>query len=120
MSKKQIRKEMFMGFAHKLVIGLSFVTQMLGTAQAAEPAVTTISVEGMHCAGCASKVTRRLQAVTGVAVAKTDAPSSTAWTTAKGGAVLSPKALWEAVEQAGYKPLKLVGPSGTFTTKPKT
>ena len=109
-----------MSIAQQLIVGLSFVTQVLGTVQAAEPAVTTISIQGMHCAGCANKVTRRLQAVSGVATAKTDAPSSTAWATAKVGAAPSPKAMWEAVEAAGYKPLKVVGPSGTFTTKPKT
>lgn len=109
-----------MGIALKLVVGLSFVSQILGTVQATEPAVTTISVEGMHCASCASKVTRRLQAVKGVAAAKADAQSSTAWATAKAGTAPSPKALWEAVEQAGYKPVKLMGPGGTFTTKPKT
>ena len=35
-------------------------------AQAADSPATTISVEGMHCAGCASKVAGNLQKVAGV------------------------------------------------------
>lgn len=38
----------------------------------------------------------------------------------KTGKILSPRALWEAMEQIGKTPRKLAGPSGTFTSKPKT
>lgn len=31
----------------------------------------------------------------------------------------SPKAQWEAVKRAGYKPTKLEGPQGTFDSRPK-
>ena len=34
------------------------------------------------------------------------------------GKTVSAKALWEAVEQAGFKPTKLEGPTGKFTAKP--
>lgn len=88
--------------------------------RAADPPSTTISVQGMHCAGCASKVSSNLQAVTGVQKASADAAKSVAVVTAKANASPSPKALWEAVEKAGYKPTKLVGPAGTFTAKPKS
>lgn len=87
---------------------------------AADPQTTTISVQGMHCAGCASKVSTNLQAVSGVQKASADAAKSLAMITAKSNASPSPKALWEAVEKAGYKPTKLVGPAGTFTTMPKS
>lgn len=83
------------------------------------PATTTISVEGMHCAGCASKVAKKLEAITGVAKANVDAEKSVATVAAKPSTNPSPKAMWEAVEKAGYKPTKLVGPAGTFTSKPK-
>lgn len=33
---------------------------------------------------------------------------------------LSPKKLWEALEEIGKTPKKLKGPSGTFTSKPKS
>jgi hypothetical protein len=32
---------------------------------------------------------------------------------------LSPLQLWEAIEKAGKEPVKLTGPGGTFTSKPK-
>lgn len=88
--------------------------------QAAEPQLATITVQGMHCAGCASKVTRKLQAVPGVDKAQVDAAKGTAVVTLKSDAAPSPRALWEAVEKAGYKPTRLVGPTGTFSVKPKS
>ena len=100
---------------------LSSVTLLAaGLVQAADPPATTISVQGMHCAACASKVAGNLQAVTGVNKAQVDAEKAVAVVTAKANTAPSPRALWEAVEKAGYKPTKLVGPAGTFTTKPKS
>ena len=45
--------------------------------------------------------------------------SKTAIVVPKGDATLSPLELWEAIEKAGKVPVKLEGPSGTFTSKPK-
>lgn len=101
-----------------IVSGIALLATNL--VQAAEPRATTISVEGMHCAGCASKVAGNLQAVAGVNKAQVDAAKAVAIVTAKSKAAPSPRALWEAVEKAGYKPTKLVGPAGTFTAKPKS
>lgn len=105
-----------------VLLGILSVVALLAAnlAQAADPPTTTISVEGMHCAGCASKVAGNLQKVTGVNKAQVDAAKAVAIVAAKPKATLSPRALWEAVEKAGYKPTKLVGPAGTFTTKPKS
>ena len=89
-------------------------------ARAADPIQTTISVTGMHCVACASKVAGNLKAIGGVQGAEVSAEKSVAVVTAKANAALSPRALWEAVEKAGYKPTKIVGPSGTFTSKPKS
>ncbi len=88
--------------------------------QAAEPPATTISVQGMHCAGCAAKVSRNLQAVVGVSEAQVDATKALAVVSAKPNSTPSPRALWEAVEKSGYKPTMLIGPAGTFTSKPKS
>lgn len=102
---------------------LGIVTAALlaaNTAHAADPPPTTISVQGMHCAGCAAKVAGNLQAVVGVQKAEVDAEKAAAVVTAKSSVAPSPRALWEAVEKAGYKPTKLVGPAGTFTSKPKS
>jgi hypothetical protein len=53
-----------------------------------------------------------------VAKAEADLKAKTITVTPKVGAVLSPKAVWEAIEQADEVPTKLTGPSGIFTKKP--
>ena len=90
------------------------------TVSAADPPPTTISVQGMHCVACASKVAGKLEAVVGVQKAQVDAEKAVAVVMAKSSVAPSPRALWEAVEKAGYKPTKLVGPAGIFTSKPKS
>ena len=77
-----------------------------------------IPVAGMDCGGCAKKVAAKLTAVAGVAKAEADVEAKTIKVTPKGGEVVSPKALWEAVEKAEQTPTKLEGPSGVFTKKP--
>ena len=107
------RRSMLLAIASASLFGAN-------TAHAADPAPTSISVQGMHCVVCASKVSSNLQAVVGVQKAEVDAEKAVAVVTAKPSEVLSPRALWEAVEKAGYKPTRLVGPSGTFVGKPKS
>ena len=115
-------KEDYMFTRRKLVLAAASAALLLSTSalHAADPPATTISVQGMHCAGCASKVAGNLQAVAGVNKAQVDAGKAVAIVSAKPNAAPSPRALWEAVEKSGYKPTKLVGPAGTFTAKPKS
>ena len=87
-------------------------------AWAAEP-VTRIEVKGMHCVMCGKKISAKVQAVPGVAAATADPKTGIVTVTNKQGAAISPKTLWETVEAAGYKPVKLAGPAGSFDTKPK-
>ena len=82
-------------------------------------AATTISIKGMHCQGCAKKVVAILQKIPGVAEAQVDAKKGTALVKPGGSKLPSPKAQWEAVEKAGFKPLRLAGPYGVFTSKPR-
>jgi Cu+-exporting ATPase len=89
-------------------------------ARAAESASTTVTVEGMHCPGCAKKIAARLNEVSGVASVKADVAASTLTVGAKVGQTPSPRSMWEAVEKAGYKPVKLDGPGGTFTARPRS
>lgn len=92
---------------------------MAGTqARAADPYVTTITAD-MHCEGCAKKVVTQLIAVPGVAKVEPDVETKTVKVTPKPNVVLSPRALWDAVDASKKKPIKLVGPSGTFTSRPK-
>lgn len=88
-------------------------------AEASGPPPTTITVEGMHCQGCAKKIANRLQAVPGVAAIQADVPAARLTVSAKSQQAPSPRALWEAVERAGYKPTKLDGPAGSFTARPE-
>ena len=80
---------------------------------------TILTIEGMHCVVCAKKVTKRLTGVSNVKSANVDTEKGTAVVTPADGKELSPKALWEAIEGAGFKPTELKGPAGTFTSKPK-
>ncbi len=80
---------------------------------------TSVTIEGMHCAVCAKKVTKKLTSVSNVKSASADPEKGTAVIVPADGKDVSPKSLWEAVESAGYKPTGLKGPAGTFTSKPK-
>ena len=88
--------------------------------RAADTKTTTITVKGMHCGGCAKKVAAKLKAVPGVDNVNVDASTSQASLTPQANKVPSPRALWEAVEKAGYETVKIAGPSGVFTEKPKS
>lgn len=80
--------------------------------------VTTISVPDMDCPNCAKGVATKVSAVAGVANVETNVKERVVRVTPKDRVVLSPKALWVAVEAGGQDPAKLEGPSGTFTKTP--
>jgi Cu+-exporting ATPase len=88
--------------------------------RAADPAATVITVQDMHCLGCAKKITSKLNEVPGVAAVRADVPTSQLSIAAQPQHAPSPRALWEAIERAGYHPAKLEGPSGSFTAKPQS
>ena len=85
----------------------------------AKTAKTTITLKVLTCESCAKKLAAKLAEVAGVGGVKTDVKSKTAIVVPKGDATLSPLKLWEAIEKAGKEPVKLEGPSGKFTSKPK-
>jgi len=85
---------------------------------ATELKLTVISVPGMHCAGCAKKITDQLLLVPGVGTAEADLAAKTVKVTPKASPTPSPRGLWEAVEKGEKKPTRLEGPNGTFTAKP--
>jgi Cu+-exporting ATPase len=72
----------------------------------------------MCCGGCAKKIASKLYAVRGVKAVQCDVKGKRVAVVPQQNVVLSPRALWEAVEMGEDRPLQLVGPSGTFTTKP--
>jgi len=109
-------------YAHRSAIALAGLLALVAYSHAADKAVpvsTTIAIDGMHCAACAKKVSKKLQALPNVMSAKVDVKTSLASITPQKDKTLSPRMLWESVEAAGYQPTKIDGPSGTFTTKPK-
>ena len=89
-----------------------------GVLRAADSIPTTITVPGIGCKCCAKKVSACLAAVPGVGDVQTTAAAAVV--KPKAGVTLSPRALWEAVEQADKEPTKLEGPAGTFTSKPQS
>lgn len=85
---------------------------------AAQPDLTWIFVEDMHCANCAKKIARKLYTVSGVVNVQANVSKNFAVVTPQAGKTLSPRALWNAVESAKFEPVKLQGPDGVYTAKP--
>ena len=81
--------------------------------------MTTIAVEKMCCAGCAKKIAAKLYEVRGVKAVQCDVKGKRVAVIPQQNVVLSPRALWEAVEKGEDRPLQLAGPTGTFTSKPR-
>ncbi len=103
-----------------LHLGLSVSMLLLGEAAAAEvSSASVITIGGLHCEGCAKKVASKLEAVKAVASARVDVKLGRAVVTPVKDAAISPRALWEAVESSGYRPIRVDGPSGVFIQKPK-
>jgi copper chaperone CopZ len=108
-----MRQSAFFGLA-VLFAALACLTQATGQTTTE----TVITIEDLDCPVCAKKVEKAVAAVGGVAKVKTDVEKQTATVTPEANKTPSAKALWEAVEKAGFRPTKLVGPSGSFTAKP--
>ena len=113
----------------KMTWGCAVVAQgllALGQVRGQGPAVgvpsnkTTITVEEMHCAGCAKRIGNRLYTVPGVSAVHFDVASKTLWVTPQPAQMPSPRGLWEAVEKAADRPVRLQGPAGVFTAKPRS
>lgn len=103
---------------HKILAGLTLAALVAASATAAEVQSTTIHIQNMHCANCARKIANKLYAVPAVVNVKTNYQAGIAVVSPQPKKGTSPRALWEAVEKAGFKPVKLEGPSGVFTAKP--
>lgn len=88
--------------------------------QAADPTFTTITVTDMHCEACAKRIAAKLYRVPGVVQVRADVAKNLAIVVPQQQRQPSPRAVWEAVEQAGFQPVKLTSPTGSFTTKPRT
>ena len=96
------------------VIGSAASKELL----AARSSLSVVYVSDMHCAHCAKKIASSLYTVAGVSSVQTNVKQGTALITPSRGKALSPRALWEAVENVEFTPVKLIGPSGSFDSKP--
>jgi copper chaperone CopZ len=108
------RTLLLMGFA-------SCLACLTATALAAEPPkanYTTIKVEDMHCMACAKKIAAKLYAVPGVVKVHAAPEKDLAYVVPQKRKAPSPRAMWEAVEAAGFKLVSMSGPGGKFTSKP--
>jgi copper chaperone CopZ len=81
---------------------------------------TTIRVTDMHCSACAKKIAGKLYKVSGVLEVRADVKKDLAYVVPQKQKTPSPRALWEAVESAGFKIVKMSGPNGDFKKKPQS
>lgn len=107
-----------------LVVGLLFAFSVFVdcVAHGAETpsTATVVTIQGEMCGGCVKKMQGTLSKVAGIATVEGSAAEKTMTIVPSSGAKLSPKAIWEAIEQAGKKPAKLVSPDGEFVAKPNS
>jgi copper chaperone CopZ len=106
-----------------LVLGVAVcvaVSMQAGAETPIEPRAdfTTIKVTDMHCMTCAKKIAAHLYAVPGVVRVHADLEMNLAYVVPQRDKNPSPKAIWEAVEKAGFQPVAMQGPSGTFAQRP--
>ena len=105
---------------HRLAACFAALLLMASAAQAeTKVAYTTIHVHNMHCADCAKQIARKLYALPGVVEVRADVPKNIAYVVPQKDKTLAPRAMWEAVESAGFAVARLEGPQGTFTAKPR-
>jgi copper chaperone CopZ len=106
---------------YTLLFGLTLIALAGWTpARGASPVTyTTIHVHDMHCADCAKQIARKLYALPGVVEVRADVAKNIAYVVPQKDKTLAPRAMWEAVESAGFQVARLQGPQGSYTTKPR-
>ena len=108
-------------FSVAALCGLAFVASAADAAAADKLAkAETVMTVGEMCGGCVKKIEKKLKPMEGVAGVRCDIKARTVMVVPEPKVVLSAKMLWEAMAEIGKTPKKLVGPSGTFTEKPKS
>jgi|EndMetStandDraft_3_1072993.scaffolds.fasta_scaffold181300_1 copper chaperone CopZ len=80
---------------------------------------TTIHVQDMHCGECAKTIARKLYALPGVVEVRADVSKNLAYVVPQKDKTVGSKAIWEAVESAGFRVVKLESPQGVYTAKPR-
>ncbi|MEL6106376.1 MAG: cation transporter [Planctomycetota bacterium] len=103
-----------------VLLSLSCLLLVSSQADAAEKkeATTTVTV-GEMCMGCVKQITARFDQEKSVSKVTCDIKKKTVTLVPAKDVRLSAREIWEIMEGIRKKPLKLVGPEGTFTSKPK-
>ncbi|MBN8624743.1 MAG: cation transporter [Planctomycetes bacterium] len=73
---------------------------------------------GEMCGGCVKKITARLSQMPEVAAVKCDIARKTVTVTPKSDGISS-RVLWDAMNEIGKTPKKLVDATGTYTAQPQ-
>lgn len=107
------------GMVKCLAMAALAVLVAVSAAQPPKAVTTRITLTELHCNGCLKKITKHLVAVSGVSEVQGHLPSATVTVTHRPGMSPSPRAMWEAVENADHTPTRLEGPSGAFVEKPR-
>lgn len=81
-------------------------------------AATIITVADIHCPSCAKRLVAKVQALPGILEVRVDMENRTVTVLPKANVVVSPRALWQGVEQSKHRPVRLEGPSGVYTSTP--
>ena len=102
------------------LVAIAAFAMLQGYATAAPTPASTIKlrVDDMHCKTCAKKIARKLYAVPGVVKVAANLKTHTALVTPQKQRTPSPRAMWEAVEKAGFKPVSLEVGGQKFKKKP--
>lgn len=95
------------------------VLALVAQAQTATPVTTKVELEELDCMGCAKKIAKEIHKVAGVAEVRVDLKAKTMFVVHKPSQTPSPRAVWEAIEQADHTPVKMETPTTTHTKKPK-
>ena len=103
----------------RFLAALAVAPLTLSTVVAAELKVTAVYVKDMHCQACAKKIAGKLYQVPGVVKVSTNVSKGIAVIVPQPSKHPSPKALWEAVEEATFQPIRIASPLGTFTKNPQ-
>lgn len=102
-----------------LLVSVAFIQSKAFAASPSKPTYS-IQVSDMHCSDCAQKIANKLYKLAGVAKVHANLKSNTAYVTPVAGKKISARKMWEAIEKAEFKPVKLVSPTKTYTKKPKS
>lgn len=84
------------------------------------PEQTAVYVEKMHCGHCAKKIVRKVIVLKGVKSISTDVKANLAIVTPQNKKQVKSADIWKACQTAGFQPVKLIGPEGTFAADKKT